>query len=71
MANSAYKHELTTEQILHAFELPVRSFDLDEGFVMLIGADPTGALLEVGVITADDGGPVIVHAQEARPKFLR
>jgi hypothetical protein len=37
---------------------------------MLIGADPTGNLLEIGVIDSADG-PIIVHAMTARPKYLR
>ena len=40
--------------------------------VMLVGPDRSGSsLLEIGVVRADDGTPVIVHAMNARPKFLR
>lgn len=44
--------------------------DLDDGFVMFVGADPAGNLLEIGVIDSTDG-PIIVHAMPARPKYLR
>ena len=44
--------------------------DLDDGFVMFVGADTTGNLLELGVIDTIDG-PIIVHAMPARPTFLR
>ena len=38
---------------------------------MIIGADPSGRLLEVGVVTDEDEGiDVIVHAMQARPRFL-
>ena len=41
--------------------------DLD----MIIGADPSGRLLEVGVVTDEaEGIDVIVHAMQARPRFL-
>ena len=44
--------------------------DLDDGFVMFVGADTAGNLLEVGVIDSADG-PIIVHAMPARSKYLR
>jgi hypothetical protein len=37
---------------------------------MLIGADQTGRLLEIGVATGE-GVEFIVHAMPARAKFLR
>ena len=44
--------------------------DLDDGFVMFVGADTAGNLLAVGVIDSADG-PIIVHAMPARSKYLR
>ena len=41
----------------------------DEGLTMFIGPRPDGGLLEVGVVNSESG-PVIVHANRARPKFL-
>lgn len=69
IAESARKHGVTDDNILHAFDNPIRSEDLDDGFVMLIGSDRSGNLLEVGVVIGDYG-PVIVHAMPARPKYL-
>ena len=57
------------ERILHAYEHPVRVFEI-EGLTMLIGADQAGRLLEVGVVTADEID-YIVHAMSARRAFLR
>jgi hypothetical protein len=37
---------------------------------MFIGAARDGTLLEVGVADSDDG-PVIIHADRARAKYLR
>jgi hypothetical protein len=46
--------------MLHAFNDPIRSEDLDEGLTILIGADHAGNLFEVGVVDGADG-PIIVH----------
>jgi hypothetical protein len=70
IAPSARKHGVSDEVIHHAFNNPIRSEELDEGLVMLVGPDHAGNLFEIGVVTSDDG-PVIVHAMEARPKYQR
>ena len=70
IAPSARKHGVSDRDIEHAFTYPVRAFDLDDGFTMLIGAGVSGALFEVGVVESDQA-PVIVHAMPARAKFLR
>jgi hypothetical protein len=70
VAPSARKHGLRDDQILHAFNNPMRAEDLDEGLTMLVGPDHAGNPLEMGVVDSDDG-PVIVHAMPARPKYLR
>jgi hypothetical protein len=54
--------------MLHAYRHPIRVFDLDD-LDMLIGADQSGRMLEIGVTSAD-GVEFIVHAMAARPKFL-
>lgn len=63
IATSARKHGI-------AFNHPMFVEDLDEGFVMFVGADVAGNLLEIGVVDSTDG-PIIVHAMTARPKYLR
>jgi hypothetical protein len=70
VAESAHKHGIGGDDILHAFSNPIRAEELDEELFMLIGADRAGNLLEIGVVASSDG-PVIVHAMEARPKYLR
>jgi hypothetical protein len=69
IAPSARKHGIPDDEVLHAFNNPLRAEDLDEGLTMLIGADHAGNLLEIGVAESDEG-PVIVHALPARPKYL-
>ena len=67
---SARKHGVDDETIRHAFNNPIRAYDLDDGFTMLIGPDQAGNLYEIGVVDSDEG-PVVVHAIGARPRFLR
>jgi hypothetical protein len=70
IAPSARKHGVSDDDIRHAYAHPIRVFELDEGLVMLIGANPAAALYEIGLVHGDTG-PVIVHAMRAREKFLR
>jgi hypothetical protein len=66
---SARKHGIHDDDILHAYRNPTRVFDLD-GLTMLIAAATDGHLLEIGVVEGD-GIDFIVHAMTARDKFLR
>jgi hypothetical protein len=70
IAESARKHGVSDEDMLHAYAHPLRVFELDEGFTMVIGANRAAIIYEVGVV---DGvaAPVIVHAMKAREKYLR
>ena len=70
IAPSARKHGIPDADMIHAFDHPIFVDDLDEGFTMLVGADPVANLLEIGVVDTSDG-PIIVHAMPARPKYLR
>lgn len=66
---SARKHGIPDDDMLHAYRNPIRVFELDD-LVVLIGADESGRMLEVGVAAAE-GIEFIVHAMPARDKFLR
>lgn len=69
ITDSARRHGITDEAILHAFNLPMHVDEPDEeGFVMIIGPDQAANLLEVGVVESEDG-PVIVHAMFARAEY--
>ena len=70
IAPTARKHGVSDDTILHAFNNPIRTEQLDEDMTMLIGPDHAGNLFEIGVVTSSDG-PVIVHAMAARTKYLR
>lgn len=71
IAPSARRHGVEDEDMLHAYRNATDAWNLDEDMVMLAGPSRTGALLEVGMVLADDGTPVIVHAMTARPKYQR
>ena len=65
---SARKHQVSDDDMLHAYRNPIRVFDLG-GLDMLIGPDTTARLLEIGVSEAE-GIEFIVHSMPARPKLL-
>lgn len=68
---SAHRHGVKDEQMLHALRFPVRHFVQDDAMVMFIGPDETGTLLEVGLIEWH-GVLAIAHAMRpARSKYLR
>jgi hypothetical protein len=66
---SARKHGVPDEDIIHAYQQPIRVLHLDD-LTMLIGSDLSAPLLEVCVSTRE-GIDFIVHAMPARPKFIR
>jgi hypothetical protein len=70
IVDSARRHGVSDETILHAFNNPVLVEDLDEEMTMLIGPDRAGNLYEIGVVGTDEG-PLVVHATKARRKYLR
>ena len=68
--DSARKHGISDEDMLHAFRNPIDAFQLDNDLVMLVGPSRTAVLLEVGIV---GGAPrvVIVHAMRVRQRYLR
>ncbi len=70
IAESARKHGVSDEDIVHAHANPIRVFELDEGFTMVIGANQAAIIYEIGVVDGQSA-PVIVHAMRARETFLR
>ena len=70
IAESARKHGVSDEDMLHAYENPISIFELDDGLTMVIGANHAAIIFEIGVVDGIEA-PVIVHAMRARDKFLR
>lgn len=70
IVDSARKHGVSDETIVHVFNNPILVEDLDEAMTMFIGPDHAGNLYEIGVVGTDEG-PIVVHAMKARPKYLK
>lgn len=68
IAPDARKHGVSDTDIRHGYANRIRVFEVDDGFVMLIGPS-VAMLLEIGVVEATTG-PVVVHAMPACDKFL-
>lgn len=66
---STSKHGIFDEDMIHAYQHPIRVLRLDD-LTMLIGPGQSTRLLEIGVSTGE-GVEFIVHAILARQKFLR
>lgn len=69
IASSARRHGIDDQDILHAYRNAFRVYE-EDGTVMRIGADRSGRLLELLVVTRH-GRRRIVHAMQARAKYLR
>ena len=70
IAQTARKHGITDDDMLHAVRNPIAQWQLDEDFTMRVGPAQYGDLLEVGILGIDTDDPVIVHAMGARPRYL-
>ena len=71
VAESARKHGVADDDMLHALRNFVRTFAQDEGFTMVVGPARDAQLLEVGFVESTEGDLIVVHAMVARDRFLR
>lgn len=70
ITDSARKHDIEDADILHAVAFAIRTIEQEydgEIRLLVIGADRTGRLLEIVVVT--DEPARIIHADVLRPKF--
>jgi hypothetical protein len=70
IAQTARKHGIDEEDMLHAVRHAIAQWRLDDDFTMRVGPARDGELLEIGVLGIDTDDPVIVHAMRARPQYL-
>jgi hypothetical protein len=70
IAETARKHGIADEDMLHAARNPIAQWQLDDDFTMRVGPARDGSLLEVGVLGIDTDDPVTVHAMPCRPQYL-
>ncbi|MDY6049922.1 MAG: hypothetical protein SPI77_05115 [Corynebacterium sp.] len=62
---SAYRHNIATEDIVHAYNNPLKAVRGSDDMYMLIGPARDGTILEIGFGDSGD----IVHAMRARRKY--
>lgn len=68
---SARKHGVSDENMIHALRCHWRALETnDPNVTMFIGPSTTADPLEIGVVT-DNEGTAIIHAMQARQKFLK
>lgn len=70
IAETARKHGVADEDMLHAVRMVIAQWALEDRFTMRVGPARDGELLEIGVLGIDTDDPVIVHAMRARPRYL-
>jgi len=69
---SALRHGVSEDDMLHALRFATHHVRQAEDMVMFIGPDRAGALIEVGIVIWWGGELAIAHAMSpARPKYLR
>lgn len=69
---SAHRHGVTAEDMLHALRFAIHHVSQPDDMVMFIGLDAAGTLIEVGVAIWWGGELAIAHAlRPARTKYLR
>lgn len=70
LRSSASKHGCGADDILHAVANALAIYeDLDDPFVLYLGPDSTGALLEVMTAVDDHGEEIAFHAMPMRRKY--
>jgi hypothetical protein len=67
---SARRHGVSDDDMLHAYRNSIRVWQQDDDFRMIVGPASDGTLLEIGVTERFDM-ETIVHAMLVRPIFLR
>lgn len=71
--DSAHRHEVAEEDMLHAVEhsLVVDDLGEDPDRWLVLGPDTAGNLLEIVVLISGESDEIIIHAMPMRPKYRR
>ena len=69
VAPTALRHGVSETDAIHAYRNAIIRWTFEEEFKMLVGADRSGRLLEVGLVRRGED-LVLIHAMPARAKFL-
>jgi hypothetical protein len=66
---SARRHGIEVEDILHAVEHALAVGEQDDGKVLYLGPDRAANLLEVVAVARVDGSEVVIHAIRMRANY--
>ncbi|MGH9153129.1 MAG: hypothetical protein ACRD03_12185 [Acidimicrobiales bacterium] len=66
---SARRHGIADDDILHAVEYALAVGEQDDGKVLYLGPDRAGNMLEVVAVAREAGSEVVIHAMRMRPKY--
>lgn len=66
---SAHRHGVADEDILHAVEHALAAGEQADGKVLYFGPDRAANLLEVVSVLRDDGSEIAIHAMRMRAKY--
>lgn len=71
--DSARRHDVAEEDMLHAVEYSLVVDDLgeDPDRWLVLGPDTAGNLLELVVLVNEGSDEIIIHAMPMRPKYRR
>jgi hypothetical protein len=71
--DSAHRHDVAEEDMLHAVEhsLVVDDLGEDPDRWLVLGPDTAGNLLELIVLISREGDEIIIHAMPMRPRYRR
>lgn len=66
---SARKHGVSDDDILHAIDFALVAAEQDDGKVLYLGPDKSGNLLEVVTVRRDDATEIVIHAMKMRTMY--
>ncbi len=66
---SAGRHGIADEDMLHAIEHALVVGDRDDGKVLYPGPDRAATLLEVVAVVREDGSEIVIHAKRMHAKY--
>lgn len=70
VADAARKHGVADVDMLHAIRMQFRAIRQSSDRELIIGADPTGRLLEIVILDATEHEPpCVIHAMELRKTY--
>jgi hypothetical protein len=70
--NSAFKHGCDPEDVLHAITNALAVYDdLDDPYILYLGPDTAGTILEVMTAVDEQGEEIAFHAMPMRRKYRR